>query len=137
MLLFDLSVLSVIISTGLLTAIWATVNLILYLAIPDGRCVSVLLSSITLVHENNISCLILYIPIAKLYSNSLMTSLNARRSFRARLAREPLREVRSFTLSFDTTLNSPSQMERSAFLEFHQDIEVSSFLITLLSFGSG
>lgn len=125
-----------ILSTGLLTAIWATVDLILYLVIPDGRCVSILLCIIALVHESNDSCLILYIPIPKLYSNSIMASLNARRGFKARLAREPLREVRSFTLSFDITLIKPSQTEGGGFPIFHPNLEVSSSTICV-SFLSG
>ncbi|KAH9933208.1 uncharacterized protein BXZ73DRAFT_101170 [Epithele typhae] len=48
------------VQTGLITALWATVDLIVYLASPTG------------LH------LIFNIPLAKLYTNSLMSSLNSR-----------------------------------------------------------
>ncbi|KIM55389.1 hypothetical protein SCLCIDRAFT_1221229 [Scleroderma citrinum Foug A] len=46
--------------TGLVTSLWATVNLVLYLTISSG------------LH------LLFNVPLAKLYTNSLMSSLNAR-----------------------------------------------------------
>ncbi|KAI0032772.1 hypothetical protein K488DRAFT_49122, partial [Vararia minispora EC-137] len=51
------------VQTGLITSIWAIVDLIVFLAIPTG------------IH------LIFNFPLSKLYSNSLLSSLNARGNF--------------------------------------------------------
>jgi hypothetical protein len=69
--------------TGLATVVCATIDLILFLADPVGMCVCPMLLAMNDKRDAIYRHLVFNFPLAKLYTNSLLSSLNARKALEA------------------------------------------------------
>ncbi|KIJ64623.1 hypothetical protein HYDPIDRAFT_28558 [Hydnomerulius pinastri MD-312] len=98
------------VQTGMITAIWAVVDLVCYLTITTG------------IH------LIFNVPLAKLYTNSLMSSLNSRGGWKFnRTSESSVSNIKSAHRGTDVVqLQSTTRPEVFVHVESHEMIDVDS-----------
>ncbi|KAF9473799.1 hypothetical protein BDN70DRAFT_843117 [Pholiota conissans] len=92
------------IRTGLITSMTAVLVVIIYFARP-----------------NDLIYLAVYMSLAKLYTNSLLSSLNARKSLRDELSKSVSVEVPRITTSSRAAFNNPISIEMKTVTEYQGD----------------